>query len=142
MPIEKRDMFQNNEEELTGVVQNLKASDIEERSARAIDKTEWQYQFRVRISPLTGGLTDVIRNLPNEFEIDFLASRGKSIQPILIDGEVSHFLAQWQKLQDEIRESTINNSLKQYGALPVVRVPFWELDTQARADRYFRELLL
>lgn len=139
----KRDIFKNDEEILTGVIQDKPASDIEERSARAMNKIpEWSYTFLVRISPLTGNLTQAFRNLAGEFEIDFIAQRGDEMQPILVDGEVSHFLAQWQKIQDEIREITINSVLKKYGARPVKRVPFWELDTQARADRFYRELLI
>lgn len=142
-PLEKRNLYQNDNEVLTGVVQNKKASDLEERTARALDKIpDWDYTFLVRISPLTGRLTQAFRNLPGEFEIDFLAQRGHGLFPILIDGEVSHFLASWQKLQDEIRETTINEALKIYGARPVQRVPFYELPDQEHADRYFRELLL
>lgn len=142
MPVEKRDMFQNKDEQLTGQVQGKKASDIEERSARAMDKIQdWNYTFLVRISPLTGRLTQTFRNLAGEYELDFIAQRGNETLPILIDGEVSHFLAQWQKVQDEEREAVINSVLEKYGARPAVRVPFWELDTQNRADIYFRELL-
>lgn len=142
-PSVKRNIFRNKEEELTGVVQDKKASDIEERSARAMDKIpDWKYVFLVRISPLTGQLTHAFRNLPGEFEIDFLANRGDEMLPVLIDGEVSHFLATWQKVQDEMREIVINQTLKKYGARPVVRVPYYQLDTQERADRYFRELLI
>ena len=141
--IEKRNIFDNKDEVLTGAVQDMKASDLEERSARSIDKlSDWSYTFRVRISPLTGKLTRRFRNIAGEYEIDFLCQRGDELFPVLIDGEVSHFLALWQRLQDEEREATINATLKKYGARPVVRVPFWELDTQDRADRYFRELLL
>jgi len=138
----KRKMFDNDEEQLAGVVQGKSASDIEERSARAIDKLpEWSYTFLVRVSPLTGRLTQTFRNLAGEYEIDFIAQRGNELLPILIDGEVSHFLAQWQKTQDEQREAVINSVMKKYGARPVLRVPFWELDNQDRTDRYFRELL-
>ena len=95
MPIQKRSMYRNKDEALTGAVQGKKASDIEERSARAIDEIpDWSYTFLVRISPLTGRLTQTFRNLAGEYEIDFMASRGNELLPILIDGEVSHFLAQ------------------------------------------------
>ena len=141
--LRKRSIFRNDDEELTGVVQDKSASDLEERSARSIDKIpDWNYQFRIRISPLTGDLTRYFQNIAGEFEIDFLASRGNELAPIMIDGEVSHFLAQWQKLQDEIREAAINKTLEKYGARKVVRVPFWELDTQDRSDQFFRRLLV
>jgi len=143
MPIEKRNMYENNGEVLVGFVQDKKASDIEERAARAIDKLlDWNYTFLVRISPLSGRLTETFHNLPGEFEIDFLCQRGAELWPILIDGEVSHFLAEWQKYVDEEREAVINDSLKRYGALPVKRVEYWQLETQEKADRYFRELLV
>jgi hypothetical protein len=142
MPIEKRTMYRNKDEQLTGVVQEKKASDIEERSARAMDKIpEWSYTFLIRVSPLTGRLTQTFRNLAGEYEIDFIAQRGNELVPILIDGEVSHFLAQWQKIQDEEREAVINKALSKYGARPAVRVPFYELPDQNRADVYFRRLL-
>ena len=143
MPIEKRDLYKNDEEELTGSVQGRKASDIEERSARAMDKIpDWTYTFLVRVSPLTGQLTQAVRNLAGEYEIDFLAQRGNELLPINIDGEVSHFLAQWQEVQDNQRSAVINAALEKYGARPLVRVPFFELDTQDRADIYYRELLI
>ena len=130
-------------ENLTGAVQNKSASDIEERGARAVDKlSDWSYTFRVRISPLTGQLTERFRNLPGEYEIDLLCSRGKQLVPILIDGEVSHFLASWQKVQDEEREAVINKPLKKYGASPVVRIEFWKLSNQRIADVTMREVLL
>ena len=142
-PSVKRSLFRNVGETLLGMVQDQKASDLEERSARAIDKlSDWSYTFRIRISPLTNRLTTNVRNIRGEYEIDFLCSRGEQLWPIMIDGEISHFMTEWQREQDDIRETTINAALESYGATPVKRVPFWELDTQKRADRYFRELLV
>jgi hypothetical protein len=141
--VPKRILYHNPEEFLSGIVEGMKASDIEERSARAIDKLpDWRYSFRLRISPLTGRLTGNVRNIAGEFEIDFLCNRGDSLWPILIDGEISHFKSGWQKLEDEYRTDTINAALKKYGALPVKRVEYWHLATQRQADRYFRELLV
>ena len=142
MPIEKRNMYDNKDEVLTGIVQEKDASDIEERGARAVDKLlDWTYTFRIRISPLTGRLTENFQNIAREYEIDLLCQRGYELLPVLIDGEVSHFLADWQKYVDEEREDVINKALKKYGALPVVRVPYWQLADQRLADTTFRELL-
>src|SRR3990167_3678026 len=139
----KRDMYNNDDEVLTKLVQDKKASDLEERSARGIDKLpDWSYVFRIRISPLTGQLTQVFRNIPGEYEIDFLCMRGSEMRPILIDGEVSHFLARWQRAVDIEREIVINRALKPYGAHPVQRIEYWKLSTQQQADRVFREVLL
>ena len=140
----KRNLFENKGEQLTGSVQGKKASDLEERAARAMDKIpDWEYTFIIRVSPITGSLMSGRRGRGGEhnYEIDFLAQRGTELLPIMIDGEISHFFAQWQKVQDEQKEAIINKMLERYGARPVVRVPFWELDTQDRADVYFRRLL-
>ena len=142
MTVYKRNLYRNEGEILTGQVQDKPASDIEERSARAIDKTDWDYTFRVRIDPRSGGLTERFRNIAGEYEIDFLCHRGSQLLPILVDGEVSHFLASWQKVQDEQREAVINAALESFGAMPVVRVEFWHLSDQASANRLYRELLL
>jgi len=139
----KRDIYRLPEENLTHVVQNKSASDIEERSAKAIYKlSAWKFSFRVRISPLTQSITRNILGIAGEYEIDFLCYRGDEVQPILVDGEYAHFKADWQKEEDERREATINQVLGRQGANPVIRVPYWQLNSQDRADRYYRELLL
>ena len=139
-----RNLYPKREDEnLTGVVQDKDASDIEERGARAVDKIpDWSYTFRIRISPLTGQLTEYFQNIAGEYEIDLLCQRGKQMKPILIDGEVSHFLASWQKVQDEQREAVINKALKKYGADPVVRIEYWKMADQRIADITMREVLL
>lgn len=138
----KRDIYVLPEENLTHKVQGKRASDIEERSAKAIYKlSDWKFSFRVRISPLTRSITTRILGIAGEYEIDFLCFRGDIVQPILIDGEYSHFKSDAQKLEDERRESVINSVIGRQGAQPVIRVPYYQLNTQERADRYFRELL-
>ena len=139
-----RNLYPKREDEnLTGEISGKAASDIEERGARAVDKVpDWSYTFRIRISPLTGQLTEHFQNIAGEYEIDLLCQRGNQMKPILIDGEVSHFMASWQKVQDEQREAVINKSLKKYGADPVVRIEFWKLADQKLADITMREVLL
>ena len=139
-----RNLFPTDDKEnLTGEVDGKSASDIEERSARAIDKLpEWRYTFRIRISPLTGTLTETFQNITGEYEIDFLCMRGNEMKPVLVDGEVSHFLASWQKTQDEQKEAVINKALQKYGAHPVQRIEFWKLADQKRADVTLREMLI
>jgi len=142
-----RIVFDNEKEYLTGVVQNKKASDIEERWARAVAKIpDWGYSFRERISPLTHKVTSVMRNLPGELEIDFLMYRGTTILPILLDGEIGHFYTAWQKAVDEGKLSAINQALKSYGAQPALRLPtnkndLWRLATQDSADALAKEVL-
>jgi len=144
----KRIIFWNEKEVLSGVVQNKKASDIEERFARALAKIPgWTYLFRERISPLTHQLTSLIRNLPGELEIDFLLQQGETIIPVLIQGEIGHFYAAWQRTQDEDKIAAIDKALRAYGALPTVQIPqnrndLWKLSNQEYTDRTVRELLL
>ena len=131
-------------EVLTGLVQEKNASDLEERSARAIDKIpEWSYVFRISISPLTGSLTEYPQvGLAGSYEIDFLCIRGIEMLPIMIDGEVSHFLMSWQKIKDEEKDIAINKALKKYNARPVIRIPYWKLAFQPLADQTFQDILL
>lgn len=144
--IPKRILFEN-DEPLAGTVQGKKASDIEERWARACSKLpDWSYSFRIRINPLSGQLTEVMMNLPGELEIDFLMQRGSTILPILIQGEIGHFYTAWQATTDEMKQAGINNALRAYSAQPALPVPrtkdeLWRLSKQEYADALAREIL-
>lgn len=133
---------------LSGQVRGKKASDIEERFARAVDKLpEWGYSFRLRISPLTHRVSGIIQNLPGEVEIDFLLYRGSTLLPIQIQGEIGHFYTAWQSVVDDEKEETINGVMRAYGAQPVLLVPekredLWRLANQENADQLAREILL
>jgi len=138
-----RVFFSNPKEELTGTVQDKRASDIEERSARAISKLpEWSYVFQVAINPITGYLSTEKTHLVNEVEIDFWAMRGNEYKAILPDGEIGHFMALWQRAHDEEKTERINAYMKRIGQGEAIRVPFWKLDTQDHADQFYKELLL
>jgi len=138
-----RVFYFNADEELTGQVQEQDASDIEERSARAIDKLpEWEYAFRLRINPITGNLSAEHTNLTGEVEIDFFGQRGNEYKAILVDGEISHFYALWQRAADEEKTEKINAFMKRIGQGEAIRIPFWQLADQDTADRTIRNLLM
>ena len=138
-----RIFFFNPDEELTKQVQGKRASDIEERSARALDKLpEWSYVFQVAINPITGYLSPEKTHLVNEVEIDFWAVRGNEYKAILPDGEIGHFMALWQRSVDEEKTERINEFMKKIGQGEAIRVPFWKLTDQETADKFYRELLL
>lgn len=138
----RRIVFPNPTEELTGLVQNKKASDLEERFARAMNKLpDWGYTFRVRINPITHRLSQRFTNLAGELEIDFLARRGTTLLPILVDGEVGHYLAAWMKDLDAEKKDNIDRYMRSYGAMPSIRVEFWRLANQEMTDQYVRQLL-
>lgn len=148
MYFEKRIVFDRPDEQLSGFIGELKASDIEERWAKGVAKLpEWSYQFRARISPLTHKVTSVMRNLPGELEIDFLMVRGSTVLPVLIDGIIGHHYAAWQKDVDEKKTIAINQAMRGYGALPAIRVParkdeIWRLSSQEHADNLAKEILM
>lgn len=129
-------------EVLTGVVQGKSASDLEERMCRAWDKLKVGYWFRERISSLALGerrLTQAMANLPGELEIDQLVDLNP-ITPVMEDGEISHFMTPYQRLQDEERTAAINDFGRKLGWREVVRIPFTEIKTQEEADGVARRI--
>ena len=139
----KRIFFLTPEENLTGQIQGQNASDIEERTARAIDKLpEWDYTFQVALNPITGYLSPEKTHLVGEVEIDFLLKRGNELKAILVDGEIGHFYAAWQKVADEAKTEKVNDFMKKINQGEAKRVEFWWLADQEAADRYYRQLLV
>ena len=131
-------------EQLSGNVQGQKASDLEERMARALDKMQVAYEFRARISSSAAGaqrLTSVKANIAGELEIDHLIENGGQVIPVLVDGEISHFMTQHQRVQDEINTDMINEYGTSMGWSPAVHVPYTELRTQEDADRVARRIV-
>lgn len=140
-------------EVLSGKVLGKNASDIEERSARAIAKLGDPFYFRIRLTPVAGRgdhgkpqivyeLTEKFLNVAGELELDFLVMwHGIKMFPILVDGEISHYKTPAQQVTDEAKTDAINIALLPYGAFPAVRVPFDKLETQASADFFYRSLL-
>lgn len=136
-------MFPN--PDLTKVVQGKPASDLEEYSARAIDKLKpsgWSYIFRIRINPITHRLSEKFTNLDSELEIDILAKRGNDWRPIQIDGQIGHYYTAWQEDVDNKKTAEINLYMRAYNAQPVVRVKYDKVANQRLADQYYRHLLI
>lgn len=130
-------------EVLSGTVQGKTASDLEERMAKAFDKLKIGYEFRARISSLAMGerkLTKIVANLPGEIEIDHLLFSDQVV-PVMIDGEISHFMTPYQRLEDEERTNSVNEFGKSLGWREVVRVPFTEIKTQDEADSVARRII-
>ena len=147
-PIKQEDILpsgtrrQGAAENITGSVQNKTASDLEERMARAFDKINISYEFRARISSLAIGERRLISqgaNLPGELEIDHLVVADQVI-PVLVDGQISHFMSPYQRLEDEARTDAINSFGRASGWHEVVRVPFTELGNQEAADLVARRI--
>jgi len=122
-------------EALTGWVNGMEASDIEERFARSLEKMRQErrienYGFRV---PYVAG-----RWMPGSIELDYAVYTGGMVQPVQIDGTYAHKNGN-QKAQDSIKDAILNDLLKQV-AFPVIRIPGYELETQEEADEQARRL--
>jgi hypothetical protein len=129
-------------EQLVGSVQGKTASDLEERMSRAFDKLSINYEFRARISSLALGdrrLTQARSNLPGELEIDHLIDAGQVI-PILVQGEIAHFMTPSQRLMDKEKQSLINEFGKSQGWHEVIEIPFTEIKSQEEADSVARRI--
>ena len=119
-------------ETFTRELQGMKASDIEERSARSLDRRNISYDFRqAYIAP---------RNVQGEVELDFMVYIGNVMQPVQVDGEFSHFTQQ-QKQEDRVKDAILNERLRRDGAYPVIRIPQRHLEYQEQSDRTWDRVL-
>ena len=118
-------------EPLTGWVNGLEASDIEERFARGLRNLQREFQFQVEFNL---SVNDTIGADPRDFKrVDFLVSNYLEY-PVEIYGEIGHDTAAEQG-KDELREFALNDAFKGMGLRPLQVVWWWELDTQDMADR-------
>lgn len=121
-------------EYLSGFIFGQKASDIEERFARALNREKRVKEFRFR-EPIINS-----RNLPGQLEVDFIATAGASVYVFQVDGEMAH--KGYGKKQDDARKDVlVNEFMKRYNAFPVKRIPGEALATQEQADQTVRELI-
>lgn len=132
-------------EQFVGQIQGNKASDLEERWQRGLDKLEAGYQFRVRITSQALGnqkLTRTFANVSGEVEIDFLVEIRGQTTPIFIDGQIGHYFTPYQAEEDRLKTEITDEFGRQMGWRPSVRIPFWEIKNQDDADRRTRELFV
>lgn len=121
------------QEQFTGQIQGLKASDLEERFGRALDKRNLPYDFRLPFFAPRGAFGEV--------ELDFMIHDGPLSIPVQVDGEFAH-ASTLQKNHDSQQDAILNDYLaKQGGTLPVKRIGARFLGSQAEADQVVRELI-
>jgi hypothetical protein len=133
------------QEQLTGQINGMKASDLEERSYRSISKLEISTEFRVRITSEALGdqrLTHKFANVRGEVEIDFLCDHNGRTTPIFVDGSISHFFTPAQAEADKLKTELTDTFGKQFGWREAIRVPFWKLIDQEMSDRTYRDIFL
>jgi hypothetical protein len=123
-------LLPGNDEGLTGVVQNLPASDLEERFSRALEKNQIPYEFQKSfLAP---------NNMPGSYKLDFLVYVNGQEQPVAIDGEYAHKSAA-QHANDTLKDEIFNDA-KKGEMLPVMRIKYTDLDTQDMADAIVEQL--
>lgn len=121
------------EEPLTGVVQGLEASDIEERFARAHYQLKVDFRFQWYVHTAVG--------IPGEDkQVDFLTDFSGTQIAFEIDGEIGHKTIEQQEY-DDFRDALVNEQLARMGILPIVRVPWFDLETQEQTNQTFKELI-
>ncbi len=120
-------------EVLSGYVYGMKASDIEERFARALSKNRRIDKFEFRVPVIQG------RGLSGFLEVDFIVVAQGRMHPLQIDGEYSHKNTS-KKMDDLQRDILVNEFLRRYNAMPVKRINGRELDDQDMANLAVKEL--
>lgn len=133
------------QEILTGAVDGMKASDLEERVYRALAKLEIPSQFRVRITSEALGMQRLTRqfaNIRGEVEIDFLCDRGGLTYPIFVDGQIAHFFTPYQADADREKANIANDFGRAFGWHESIRLPFWQLLDQDMTDRTVRNIFV
>lgn len=134
-------------EHLSGQVQGKKASDIEERFARALDQGDNVDGYRFQISFFAG------MNIQGEYRLDFMVESGGMEYAINPDGEYAHKSAE-QKARDQFQDERLSERLKGELAVPpahwpslglringlVTRIPGELLADQTMADQLVQEM--
>ena len=115
-------------EQLLGFVQDTNASDIEERFAKALEKQNKDYMFRVPLGQI---------GEPGWKELDFMVIDGGYF-PIEID-EMG-FIHQGKETQDALKDAFVMDYFKDYNPFPVKRITGERLATQEIADQTAKEL--
>ena len=117
------------DEGLTGWVNGVEASDLEERYARALAENGKDFQFQYEVY--------TAYTLPGEQKkVDFLV---EDQFPEEVDAAFTHKTAE-QKSYDRIRDAMIDEHLSKYGMMPVRRIDGDRLQTQESASIVVSEL--
>jgi len=129
------------QEQLSGMVQGKKASDIEERFARALEgnKRIEGYSFLQHYFGPT-------RTTPGAVEVDFMVQAGGEWYPVQIDGEYAH-KTQQQRDKDAQKDQILNKYFGKFGNIKnVMRIPDATtmhagiLDAQESADQLVKRI--
>ena len=114
---------------LTGFVNGVQASDLEERLARGLRKSDREFSFQISV-PVEGSADEKL--------VDFIVRDGL-IYPVEVYGYIGHHSSA-QKGADEVREARLNETFMVMSMQPLQVAEYWELDSQELADRKAMEM--
>lgn len=131
-------------EVLTGYIDGSKASDLEERSGRALRKWSADFQFRTQWIPTDPPIMLTVdsggRDQQGNVEADFLTEVMGLPVAINVDGEYSHKTAE-QVEHDRVQDNKLEEVMRVYGGGYNIRVPFYWLKDQDQADMTYKQIL-
>lgn len=134
----------NIDEVLTGYIGRWKASDLEERSARSLDRYKVGFQFRTQFvpsdPPIMLELGDGGRDVQGNVEADFLLEAMGLPVAVLPDGQFAH-RTRAQRERDREQDAKLAEVMRVYGGGYVIRVPHYWLTTQEQSDTTWEEIL-
>ena len=120
-----------NDEGLTGLVQGQRASDLEERFARALYKLKLRFWFQFYVY--------TAYSLPGEDKVvDFVVDAGL-MWPLEVDASFTHKTSE-QRQYDKIRDAQVDEALGRAGYQRIQRIPGEKLATQDLANQKAADL--
>jgi hypothetical protein len=129
--VSRKPSFAKEAEQLTGQIRGMKASSLEERFAKALDKMGIDYYFRLSIGADTGR--------PGWKELDFLVVNG-GYYPVEIEDIT--FIHRGTTSEDALKDAMTLDFLKEYSPFPVIHVTNVRLGDDKSADQVVKELFL
>jgi len=115
-------------EELSGTVHGFRASDLEERFAKALDLKDIEYYFRFALGE---------RGMPGWRELDFLVVFF-GYHPIEVEDIT--FIHRGKTSEDAWKDAQVMEALKEYQPFPVVHITNDDLYDQDAANATVRRL--
>jgi hypothetical protein len=116
---------------LTGWVHGKRATDLEERFARGLMSMKLEFWFQVPFSTKL--------SVPgHEKVVDFVVEDGFRY-PVEVDGPIWHTIGT-ERGKDDVREILLNEVFRSIGYMPLQRVAWWRLESQAMANEVVRNI--
>ena len=115
------------EEVLLGHLRGIEATDIEERTGKALSFNKKPYSVQLDM-PSEGS--------PDWKSIDFIVD---NLWPLEVNGEIGHDTSAEQG-KDLIREIQLNETFEKRGLMPMTVIWWYDLENQEQANNTIRDL--